>query len=125
VSRRRYRERFGDCAPEGHDGKERGYWLAFEMVNAQKRRPIVVFNEADDFDVSGDLVAIIKGKGAGGRSMFAPGDAVPAGYDELDVDVFRDRITGPQAFNRLAVIAKGGDRSAMCTHAALQLTLRF
>jgi hypothetical protein len=106
-------------------GKERGYWLAFEMVNGQKRRPIVVFNEADDFDVSGDLVAIIKGKGPGGRSMFAPGDDVPAGYDELDVDVFRDRITGPQAFNRLAVIAKGGDRSAMCTHATLQLTLRF
>ena len=44
-------------------GKERGYWLAFEMVNGQKRRPIVVFNEADEFDVSGDLVATIQGQG--------------------------------------------------------------
>jgi hypothetical protein len=105
-------------------GKERGYWLAFEMVNGQRRRPIVVFNEADDFDTSGDLVAIIKGKGPGGRSMFASGDELPAGYERLDIDVFRNRINGPQAFNRLAVIAEAGDRAAMCTHAALQLALR-
>jgi hypothetical protein len=106
-------------------GKERDYWLAFEMINGQKRRPIVVFNEADDYDESGDLVAIIKGKGDGGRSMFSPGDDLPAGYERLEIDVFRDRITGPQAYNRLAVIARGGDRQAMCTHAALQLGLRF
>lgn len=102
-----------------------GWWLAFEMINRQKRRPIVVFNEADDFETTGDLVAIIKGKGAGGRSMFAPGDELPAGYERLSIDVFRDRISGPQAFNRLAVIAEGGDRQAMCEHAFLQLRLRF
>ena len=106
-------------------GKERGYWLAFEMINGQKRRPIVVFTEADDYEASGDLVAIIKGKGDGGRSMFAPGDDLPLGYQNLDIDVFRNRINGPQAFNRLAVVAHGGDQQAMCTHALLQLGLRF
>lgn len=105
-------------------GKERGYWLAFEMVNGRKRRPIVVFNEADDFETSADLVAIIKGKGEGGRSMFAPGDELPVAYDGMQVEIFRDRINGPQAFNRLAVIARGGDRQAMCEHASLQLGLR-
>jgi hypothetical protein len=105
-------------------GRMRGYWLAFEMVNGQKRRPIVVFNEADDYETSGDLVAIIKGKGAGGRSMFGPGDVLPPGYERLPVEVFRERINGPQAFNRLAVIAQGGDRQTMCVHAALQLRLR-
>jgi hypothetical protein len=116
----------GKADNSGHYyGKEhRGYWLAFEMVNGQKRRPIVVFNEADDYESSGDLVAIIKGKGDGGRSMFKPGDDLPPGYENFEIDVFRNRITGPQAFNRLAVVARGGDRQAMCTHALLQLALR-
>jgi hypothetical protein len=111
--------------PGTYYGKERDYWLAFEVVNGERRRPIVVFNEADDYEESGDLVAIIKGKGDGGRSMFSPGDDLPAGYERLEIDVFRNRINGPQAYNRLAVIARGGDRQAMCAHAALQLGLRF
>jgi hypothetical protein len=105
-------------------GSERGYLLAFEMVNGQKRRPIVVFNESDDHEQTGDLLGVIKGKGAGGRSMFAPGDELPADYDGMPVEVFKDRITGPQAFNRLAVVAKGGDRPTMLDHSLTQLRLR-
>lgn len=110
--------------PSKYYGKVRGYRLTFEMVNGQKRRPIVVFTEADDFEETGDLVAIIKGKGEGGRSMFAPGDDLPPGYEDLEIAVFRDRINGPQAFNRLVVVARGGSPNAMCTHAFLQLGLR-
>ena len=95
------------------------------MTNGQRRRPIVVFTEADDFETTGDLLAIIKGKGDGGRSMYGPGDELPPGYERLQVEIFRDRITGPQAFNKLAVVAKGGDPQAMCTHAALQIALRW
>lgn len=110
--------------PSEYYGKVRGYRLTFEMINGQKRRPIVVFTEADDFEKTGDLVAIIKGKGEGGRSMFAPGDDLPPGYENLEIAIFRYRISGPQAFNRLAVVARGGSPSAMCTHAFLQLGLR-
>ncbi len=102
-------------------GRPRGYWLAFEMVNGQKRRPIGVFIEGDD---PTDLVAVIKGKGPGGRSMYAPGDVLPAGYEHLTVDVFRDRVTGPQAYNRLAVVAENADRQTMLNHAAIQSRLR-
>jgi hypothetical protein len=105
-------------------GKDRGYWLVFDMVNGQKRRPIVVFTESDDYEQTGDLVAVIKGKGAGGRSMFNPSDDLPAGYERLRVELFRDRISGPQAYNRLAVIAEGGDRQAMLDHGLMQLRLR-
>ncbi len=55
----------------------RGYWIAFEMIDGQKRRPIVEFIEADDFENSGAFVATLKGKGDGGRSMFASGDEFP------------------------------------------------
>lgn len=115
----------GRVAERGlHFGKMRGYWMAFEMINGQKRRPIVEFVDADDFENSGTLVAVLKGKGDGGRSMFAPGDELPAGYEPLKIEVFRDRVSGPQAYNRLAVVAEAGDRQTMCTHAFLQLGLR-
>lgn len=109
-------------------GRERYWWLAFEMTGNEKGRPIVVYNEADPQDggreASGDLVAVIKGKGTKGRSMFAPGDDLPEYYDEMPVDVFRNRISGPQAPNRLAVIAPRGDRDVMLDHALIQLRLR-
>jgi hypothetical protein len=105
-------------------GSERGYWVAFEMINGRKGRPILIFMESGDFATTGDLIAVIKGKGDGGRSMFGPGDELPAGYADLDVELFKDRISGPQAYNRMAVVAKQGDRQAICTHAALQLGLR-
>jgi len=109
-------------------GRERFWWLAFEMIGDEKGRPIVVFNEADvqgdASDGDGDLVAVIKGKGKRGRSMFAPGDDLPDGYEELPIAVFRDKVLGPQAPNRLAVVASGGDRDVMLDHALLQLRLR-
>jgi hypothetical protein len=102
-----------------HGGPE-----ADEMINGQKRRPIVEFIEADDFENSGAVVATLKGKGNGCRSMFAPGDELPAGYEELTIEIFRDRVSGPQAYNRLAVVAEAGNLQTMCTHALLQLGLR-
>lgn len=56
------------------------------------------------------------GKGAGGHSMFAPGDDLPPGYERLTVEIFRDRVGGPQAYNRLAVAAENGDRQAVCSY---------
>lgn len=102
-------------------GRERGYWLVFERVNGHKRRPIVVFTEGDN---PKDLVAVIKGKGEGGRSMFSPADTLPKGYEQLTVDVFCHRINGPQAYNRLAVVAENRDRHTMLEHGLLQLGLR-
>jgi hypothetical protein len=114
--------------PREFYGRERYWWLAFEMIGDEKGRPIVVYNEADAKDggrtTSGDLVAVIKGKGPRGRSMFAPGDDLPGYYDDMPIDIFRNRISGPQAPNRLAVIAPREDRDVMLDHALIQLRLR-
>jgi len=56
--------------------------------------------------------------------MLAPGDELPAGYERLTIEVFRDRVNGPQAYKRLAVVAEARDRPTMCAHAFLQLGLR-
>lgn len=105
-------------------GKERYWWLIFKMAGDHKERPIVVFNEADDHESTRDLVSAIKGKGKGGRSMFAPGDELPGHYDHLPVETFKDRVSGPPVLNRLAVVAPGGDREIMLDHALIQLRLR-
>jgi hypothetical protein len=110
--------------PASYGKSERGYWVAFQMVNGQKRRPIAVFNEADDYEQTRAVLAVIKGKGESGREMFRPGDELPPGYAQLDIAVFRDRINGPQAFNGLAVVASEANPQDMCTHALLQLDLR-
>jgi hypothetical protein len=102
-------------------GHPRGYWVAHEMVNGRMRRPIAVFIEGDE---PTDLVAVIRGNGPGGRSMYDPGDQLPTGYDDLTVDVFRHRVNGPQAFGKLAIVAENADRQAMLNHTAIQVTLR-
>jgi hypothetical protein len=33
--------------------------------------------------------------------MFAPSDELPAGYEKLKIETFRDRVSGPQAYSRL------------------------
>lgn len=59
--------------------------------------------------------------------MFAPGDEhlLPDDYEGMRIEVFRDRIVGPRAFNRLAVVATGGDTTTMLDHALIQQRLRF
>jgi hypothetical protein len=52
--------------------------------------------------------------------MFDPGENLPAGYENLTVDIFRHHVIGPQAYSKLAVVAVDGDREAMLNHAAIQ-----
>ncbi|MGH2821953.1 MAG: hypothetical protein ACRDLY_02845 [Thermoleophilaceae bacterium] len=106
-------------AEPGRDyyGHPRGYWIVHEMVNHRLGTELAVFVEAEQ---PTDLVAVIRGNGPNGRSMFDPGEDVPAGYENLTVDVFRDHVIGPQAYGKLAVVAVNGDRQAMLNHAAIQ-----
>ena len=107
------------AADPGRDwyGRPRGYWIVQDMVNRRLGSELAVFVEADQ---PNDLVAVIRGKGPTGRAMFDPGDELPAGYENLTVDVFHDRVIGPQAYGKLAVVAVDGDRQAMLNHAAIQ-----
>lgn len=105
-------------------GKERYWWLGFAMLGSQIHRPITVFNEADNYATTGDLVAVIKGKGPSRRAMYAVGDELPEQYSALPVDAFQNRISGPHAPNRLAVVAANGDREVMLDHALIQWRLR-
>ena len=98
-------------------GRPRGYCVVHDMPNRRLGTDLVVFVEADQ---PTELVAVIRGNGPNGQSMFDPGDLLPDGYADLTVEVFRDRVTGPYAYGKQAVVAMDGDRQAMLNHAAIQ-----
>ena len=106
-------------------GSERGYWVAFEMINGRKGRP--------DPDLHGVRRLRHHGRpdrrhqGQGRRRPFDVRSRRRAAQQATQISTsasLKDRISGPQAYNRMAIVAKKGDRQAICTHAALQLGLR-
>jgi hypothetical protein len=104
-------------------GRPRRYAVVFQLgVGGGSPRPVTTFVEADDFESSGELVSVIRGKGASGRQMFAPGDALPDGYENLRVERFADRIAGH--YDRLAVVAHEDDAETMLDHAEAQIRTR-
>jgi hypothetical protein len=78
-----------------------------------------------DLTKRGDFVGVIKGKGPRKTEMFGPGDVLPPEYAGLEIVVFRDHVSGAYSYNKLAVIARGGNVDAILDHALLQLRLRF
>jgi hypothetical protein len=105
----------------GYDQK--GNVVGFVLgAGGGSKRGLTVFFPADDFAESGELVSMIRGGGATGRSGFAPGETLPASYGRFTTDVLRDRVAGK--WNVQAVVAKLDDQNAMLAHTALQARLR-
>ena len=66
---------------------------------------------------------LIRGRGKTGREMFAPGDQLPAGYENLPIEPYRDHVAN--GYRRLAVIAPADEPEVMLAHALLQPRLRY
>jgi len=91
-------------------------------VDGMSKRYVVPFVSADDFAKTGEMVALIRGKGPSRRQLFAAGDPLPAEYDHLRIGAYGQRIAG--AWNRLCVIAQESDLESMLDHAAAQIAIR-
>jgi hypothetical protein len=116
---------YADQAAIDRSSRKRPYLVTFEIVGQKMVRPLVVFTATDDHASTGDFVGVIKGKGNGGKKMFAPGDILPPAYAGWDIVLFRDKVDGAYSYNKLAVLARGGDVDAILDHALIQLRLRF
>jgi hypothetical protein len=92
------------------------------VLAAGTKRGITWFYRADDFDRTKEKVSLIRGNGSTGRAGFAPHEALPNAYRGFEVDVLSKRKAGK--WNRLGVVAKEDDFSAMLGHTALQAKLR-
>lgn len=111
-------------APREIKGKKRSYQVVFSM-DGTKLDPLAVFNEADDFDSTHELLALIRGKGVSKRAFYAPGDRLPTAYEDFKIDTFSDRVSGPRSYTRLAVVATEEDHQTMLDFARTQNKLRF
>lgn len=110
-----------EAPPQVFYGRERHYYVVFLLgADGGSPRPVVVFTETDDFEQTHQFAAIIRGKGKTGKEMFAQGDDLPAGYEHLTIQTYRDRVEG--GYKRLAVITDSDEE--MLAHGALQVRVR-
>jgi hypothetical protein len=119
----------GECERVAVWGKDRKYYIVFRLGSGNgSKQPICEFLETDDYEATGDLVAIIRGSGGPrGQRMFDPGAALPRQYDGMRIETYRDRIAGTdqlRGWNKLAVVAHEEDSASMLRHAAIQVHLR-
>ena len=110
-------------APIELRGGLRKYYVVF-LVTAGSKRPLVVFQAADDYEQTQELVAIIRGRD-GGRKMYGAEDTLPEAYESFPLEEFNKRIVAPGSLRKLAVVAQEDDATTMLAHGYLQARLRF
>jgi hypothetical protein len=105
----------------------RAYSVPFSMVGSDIEYPHGTFYDTDDHEQTGDLACVIRGAGASRRGMYGPNDSLPSEYRGFQLDIHRNRIRrgGGRSYNKLVVIAPGGDHQVMLEFARIQARLRF
>src|SRR5688500_3186388 len=84
-------------------GRDRKYVVAF-LSSGSPQKPLVEFLEADDFEETRELVAVIRGSD-GGRRMYGPGDALPGIYEErFQTQMYGERVDYPGVWNKAVVV---------------------
>ena len=105
-------------------GRDRKYVVAFLSAGAPQQ-PLVEFVEADDYEQTRELVAVIRGSD-GGRRMYGVGDTLPAVYTaRFRTQIYNERVVHPGAWNKLVVVAREDDDEAILNHALIQSRRRY
>ena len=105
-------------------GRDRKYVVAF-LSAGSPQQPLVEFVAADDYEQTGELVAVIRGSD-GARRMYGVGDALPAVYTErFRTQIYNERVVHPGAWNKLVVVAREDDHEAILNHALIQSRRRY
>ena len=114
----------GETIRENAWGRNRKYVVAF-LSGGSPQHPLVEFVAADDFEDSGELVAVIRGSD-GGRRMYGIGDQLPAVYAErFRTQIYNERVVYPGVWNKLVVVAREDDTATMLNHALIQSRRRY
>jgi hypothetical protein len=105
-------------------GRDRKYVVAF-LSSGSPQEPLVEFVATDDYEQTGELVAVVRGSD-GGRRMYGAGDALPAVYTErFRTQIYNERIAYPGAWNKVVVVAREDDNETMLNHALIQSRRRY
>lgn len=121
---RTHRFAVGTVKPENeHWGRKRIYKIVHQL-DGDRKVPWGVFMEPDDYEMEGELIALIRGKGPSGRGMYRPAEPLPPEYEQFKTDVFKARVPRKGAFNRRVVAVDEDDEQTMLDFGLTQAKLR-
>lgn len=104
-------------------GRDREYVIAF-LTSGSPQVPLVEFLQTDDYAETGEMIAVVRGR-EGGRKMYGPADSLPDVYAAaFNTVMYRDYITAPGSWNKVAVLAHKDDHRTMLNHALVQARRR-
>lgn len=113
----------GKCERARVHGGGRIYYIVCAIGPHDGLRAIAEFLGTDDYDDTGDVIAIVKGKDGTGR-QFDPGDELPAVYGPWVTATYRDRVDYPGSYTKLGLVCSELDHEVMLNHALAQIQLR-
>jgi hypothetical protein len=114
----------GEAIRKNRWGRDRKYVVAF-LSSGPPQQPLAEFVAADDYEETGELVAVIRGSD-GGRRMYGAGDALPGVYKErFRTQMYSERVVYPGVWNKVVVVAREDDDATMLNHALIQGRRRY
>jgi hypothetical protein len=114
----------GEATRKNKWGRDRKYVVAF-LSSGSPHQPLAEFVAADDYEVTRELVAVIRGSD-GGRRMYGPGDPLPGIYKErFRTQMYTERVVYPGVWNRVVVVACEDDDATILNHALIQGRRRY
>lgn len=90
--------------------------VVFQGTPGQTLYPVVEFTGANDFATSGRMASLVRQ----GRKTVRPGEALPAGYEDMPTGIYNEIVVGPNAWNAVAVVVHQTDFPVMIRHAVLR-----
>jgi hypothetical protein len=114
----------GETARKNKWGRDRKYVVAF-LSSGSPQQPLAEFVAVDDYEETGELVAVIRGSD-GGRRMYGPGDALPDAYKKrFRTQMYSERVVYPGVWNKVVVVAREDDDATILNHALIQGRRRY
>jgi hypothetical protein len=114
----------GETMRKNNWGRDRKYIVAFRS-SGSPQQPLVEFVEADDYEETRELVAVIRGSD-GGRRMYGAGDTLPPVYQErFRAQMYSERVVYRGVWNKVVVVAREDDDATILNHALIQGRRRF
>lgn len=113
----------GKCPRTPTHGRDRIYYIVINIGPEGGKRAIAEFLATDDYDETGDVIAIIKGKEGTGR-QFDLAEELPPVYRNWKTVTYRDRVNYPSSYLKQGLVCNESDFKTMLNHSLFQMQLR-